>query len=62
MTKPTCKIVGTDGNVFSIIAAVSRTLQRAGQREQADEWATKAMKCGSYDEVLQLMSEYVEPE
>ena len=62
MTKPTCEIIGTDGNVFAVIARVSRTLQRAGQREKADEWATEAMKCASYDEVLRLMFEYVEPE
>jgi hypothetical protein len=45
MTKPNCKLVGTDGNVFAIIGTVSRTLKRAGQ---------------PYDDVLALCWEYVE--
>ena len=59
--KPECELIGTDGNVFAIIGKVSHTLKRAGQREQAQEFTDKAMKCGSYDEVLQLLMEYVEP-
>jgi hypothetical protein len=62
MDKPVCEIIGTDGNVFAIIGTVSRTLKRAGFTEEAQEWSEKAMKCGSYDEVLRLMFDYVEPE
>ena len=62
MSKPTCEIVGTDGNVFANIGRVSKTLRHAGLPEQAKEWSEKAMKCGSYDEVLQLMFDYVDPE
>ena len=61
MDKPECKLIGTDGNVFAIIGKVSKTLKRAGQQEQATEFTDKAMKCGSYDEVLQLLHDYVEP-
>ena len=59
MSKPECELVGTDGNVFAIIGKVSRTLKRAGQPEKAKEFQTKAMKCGSYDEVLILLHSYV---
>lgn len=59
--KPECKLVGTNGNVFSIIGKVSKTLKRDGQPERAKEFASKAMSCGSYDEVLQLLHDYVEP-
>ena len=60
MDKPECELVGTDGNVFAVIGKVSKTLKRAGQRERATEFAEKAMNCGSYDEVLQLLQEYVD--
>ena len=53
--------IGTDGNVFAIIGAVSRALRRDGQRERATEWAQRAMTCESYDAVLALTFEYVEP-
>ena len=60
--KPRCKLSGEDGNVFAIIANVSRTLKRAGLRDKAEEFKAKAPKAGSYDNVLQLCMEYVEVE
>lgn len=60
--KPTCQLTGTDGNVFSIIASVTSCLKKAGLKEQADEFTTKAFECDSYDAVLQLCFEYVEVE
>jgi hypothetical protein len=59
--RPDCELIGTDGNVFAIIGAVSRALRRDGQRERATEWAQRAMTCESYDAVLALTFEYVEP-
>lgn len=58
--KPECQLIGTDGNVFSIIGKVSKTLRRAGLSEQADEFTNKSFDAGSYDEVLQLAFKYVE--
>ena len=58
--KPTCKLLGTDGNVFAIIGTVSKCLKRAGQPIAAKAFADRAMSCGSYDAVLQLCFEYVE--
>lgn len=58
MSKPVCKLVGTDGNVFSIIANVSKCLDK----EKAHEFENKAIACDSYDEVLRLVMEYVEVE
>ena len=61
MNKPTVKLVGEDGNVFAIIGSVTRALKKDGQGERAAEFASKAMSAGSYDAVLQLLFEYVEP-
>ena len=58
--KPVCKLVGTDGNVFSIIGLVVAALKEAGFRDRAVEFREKAFKASSYDEVLQLCMEYVD--
>ena len=61
MQKPTVKLIGQDGNVFNIIALVRKALRKAGQPEQAKEFTERAMKSHSYDEVLRLLHDYVEP-
>lgn len=54
------QLTGGDGNVFAIIGAVKKALQRAGQRDAANEFANNALKCESYDAVLQLAMTTVE--
>ena len=58
--KPKCKLVGCDGNVFSIIGSVIRSLRKAGLIEKAEEFREKAMRQESYDDVLILCFEYVD--
>ena len=60
--KPPCRLVGTDGNVFSIIGLVKRALERDGQPDRAGEFVKRAFASQSYDEVLVLCLEYVEVE
>lgn len=57
---PACQLSGIDGNVFSIIGKVSRTLKQVNQPEKAKEFTNRAFEAGSYDEVLQLCFEYVD--
>jgi len=59
-SKPAVQLTGTDGNVFALAGLVSRALKRAGQPEKAKEFSTRLWACGSYDEALALMGEYVE--
>lgn len=61
-TKPTCKLIGTDGNVFAIIGKVSKTLKSSGLNEEAKKMQDRCFSAGSYDEVLQIIQEYVEIE
>lgn len=61
-TKPACKLIGTDGNVFNIIGKVSAALKDAGHADKAEEFRDKAFVSGSYDEVLRLCEDYVEVE
>ena len=60
MTKPVCELTGIDGNVFSIIGAVSSCLKKAKMPEEAKIFQAKAFCAGSYDEVLRLCMEYVD--
>ena len=57
--KPQVTLVGTDGNVFSVLAIVRRALLKAELKHKADEFIKRAMACHSYDEVLQIVHEYV---
>jgi hypothetical protein len=56
--KPHVRLTGEDGNVFSIIARVSKALKKAGQEDKAKEFTDKAFNAGSYDEVLRLAMTY----
>ena len=60
--KPTAKLIGADGNVFNLIGIASKALKRAGLRDQATEMSHRVFNCGSYDEALQIIQEYVDAE
>ena len=60
--KPMCKLGGTDGNVYAIIGKVVKALKDEGLLKDAEDFAAKALGCGSYDEVLRLVMEVVEVE
>ncbi len=62
MEKPKCKLVGTDGNVFALIGTVRKCLRKNGLDDQGKEFSAKVMKAGSYDQALQIMTEYVDVE
>lgn len=57
--KPICKLIDTDGNVFYLAAQVTRTLKKAGLKEEAQEFNSKLWKCENYNAALTLMGEYV---
>jgi hypothetical protein len=60
--KPRCKLVGEDGNIFNLMGIASRTLKRAGLREEAEEMVDRITKSASYLEALAIISEYVDIE
>lgn len=53
------RLVGTDGNAFAIIGAVSTALRKAGHPEAAKEFTEQAFKSKSYDALLQLCLSWV---
>jgi len=58
--EPLCRLIGTDGNVFSIIGRVRRALEHDGQPDRAREFVKRVFASKSYDEALALCLEYVE--
>lgn len=58
-TKPDCKLIGEDGNIFNLIGIASRTLRQNGLAEQATEMRDRIRTSGSYDEALCIIGDYV---
>jgi len=53
------KLVGTDGNAFSILGLVSRAMKQANvPKEERDIFMKEAMN-GNYDHLLQTCMKYV---
>lgn len=60
--KPKLKLLGHNGNVFSILGDASRLLKQNGQPEAAKEMFDRATSSQSYEQALAIISEYVETE
>ena len=60
--KPKMRLVGQDGNIFSILGRASKLLRQNGQRKQADEMVQRVQNCGDYYKALNIISEYVQTE
>ena len=64
MEKPECKLIGEDGNVFAIIGAVKKKLRKEGTPENLESFNIELEKImkegGSYDDILCLITRYVD--
>jgi len=56
--KPKVKLTGTDGNVFALLGACSKALNKVGQAEQARLMFQEATKADSYHAALAVMMKY----
>ena len=62
LTKPTVKLVGQNGNAFSVMGHVKNALRRAGaDKEYIDKYLSQATS-GDYDHLLVVSMEYVNVE
>ena len=59
--KPMLKLVGEDGNAFSILARAQRALSRAGRGSEWDAFLKEATS-GDYDHLLQTCMAWFEVE
>lgn len=62
VTKPRCKLIGEDGNIFNLIGVAASALRKAGLADKATEMSTKVMQSKSYEEALSIIMEYVNVE
>ena len=60
--RPKMELLGQDGNIFAILGWASALLKQAGMKEQADEMFQRVTASGSYEQALNIISEYVETE
>lgn len=56
------KLLGHDGNIFSILGDARRLLVKVGQEDRAKEMTRRVEKAGDYYKALGIISEYVETE
>lgn len=59
MKKPTCALIGKNGNIYNLLGIAKRTLRECGMGEEADKMRERVFKSGSYDEALSIISDYV---
>ena len=60
--KPKMQLEGHDGNIYFILGRASNLLKQAGQPDQAQEMWDRVLNSQSYNEALNIISEYVETE
>lgn len=57
--KPDCELIGKDGNIFNLLSLASVTLKKNEMIKEADEMKDRVFACGSYDEALMIIGDYV---
>lgn len=60
--RPEMKLIGQDGNIFSILGRASQLLKKNGQSQQAKEMCDRVCACPNYQKALLIVSEYVKTE
>lgn len=60
MSKPQCKLIGEDGNIFNLLGIASKTLKKVGQDEESSEMCKRVFVCDSYHKALTIIGEYVD--
>ena len=57
--KPDCPLIGADGNIFNLMSITKRTLINNDMASEAKEMCSRIYDCGSYNEALNVIGEYV---
>lgn len=58
--KPVAPLLGAEGNIYSLLCITKRTLQNAGQQEQAEEMWQRVLEGRNNFKAIAIMGEYVE--
>lgn len=59
--RPRAHLVGSDGNIFALLARATKCLKFNGHRDAAPYMQRRVFAAKSYDEALAIICEYVEP-
>ena len=59
MEKPTCKLIGEDGNVFNLLAIIQKALKKNGLIKEFKEMSERVFGAASYSEALVIFMDYV---
>jgi len=62
LSKPTVKLIGQDGNAFSIMGRVKKALMQAGADKEYIDKYLKESTVGDYSYLLAVSMEYVNVE
>lgn len=60
LPKPVAPLLGAEGNVYNLLCITKRTLQNAGQQEQAEEMWRRVLEGRNNFKAIAVMGEYVE--
>lgn len=60
MSKPQCKLIGENGNIFNLLGIASKTLKKVGKDEESSEMCKRVFACDSYHKALTIIGEYVD--
>lgn len=62
MSKPKCKLIGEDGNIFNLMGIAVKMLKRNNQTDKANEMIHRITQgeVKSYHEALAIICEYVD--
>lgn len=59
--RPDCSLIGTDGNIFSLLSIATRTLNENGLKKQVKEMIKRIKLSNDYDSALAVIMDYVNP-
>ena len=60
-TKPLCPVNNVSSSIYYLLALAKRSLYEAGEGQRINEMIERVYASQSYDEVYQIITEYVEP-
>ena len=60
--RPKMRLVGHEGNIFSVLSDAVQLLSRNGMGKEADEMTERVFNADGYYKALSIISEYVETE
>lgn len=62
MSKPKCKLIGEDGNIFNLLCIARKVLLKNNLVHEALNMQNEVFNAKSYEEALMILDKYVEIE